>query len=176
MKICLFDGCNRNSFSHGYCQVHQYKRTDSKAIEARNKPVEPRSTIRPHKRTTSDKSELKTTKSELMQSWGFKNQKEMFDFVWQTREHVCQFTGLNLDTVPESRWHWMFLHILPKGLYPYFKFNPDNIVLGNPDFHVRVDNYIDDYRSWSDWNYDLFFQMQEEQKQKYRDFLILNQL
>jgi len=177
MKICLFEGCNRNSFSHGYCQIHQYKRTDSKAIEAQNKTVEPRSAIRPYKRTTSDKSELKSTKSELLTSFGFNNQKEMFDFVWETREHICLFTGSNLDLVPKDRLHWCFLHILRKGSYTFWKLNPNNIVLGLPEFHVAADNFTEEERTkHPTWDFDLFFQMQEEQKQKYKDFLILNQL
>ncbi|MHB8871603.1 MAG: hypothetical protein ACYC5G_04070 [Candidatus Doudnabacteria bacterium] len=177
MKICLFDGCTRNSFSHGYCQIHQYKRTDSKAIEARNKTVEPRSAIRPYKRTTSDKSELKTTKNSICFSWGFRSQSEMFKYVWETREHKCLFSGSNLDLVPKYQWGWMFMHILRKGSYPMFKYNPDNIVLGHPNFHLAADNFTEEERTkHPTWNFNFFFSMQEQKKQEYVLFLKSNQL
>ena len=177
MKTCLFDGCNRNSFSHGYCQIHQYKRTDSKAIEARNKPLEPRSAVRPYKRTTSDKLELKTTKSELLTSFGFNNQKEMFDFVWSSRPHVCQISGSNLDLVPESRKHWCCAHLMPKSLYPYFKYNEQNILLIDPEVHRCVDNFTEDMREkHPNYDFDKWFDLVLEQKEKYRLFLLENML
>lgn len=177
MKQCLFEGCNRNSFSHGYCHIHQYKRTDSKAIEARNKTVETRSAIRPYKRTTSDRSGLKTTKSELLKSFGFDNQKEMFDFVWHTRVHICQISGSNLDLVPKDRRHWCCAHLIPKGLYPYFKYNDQNILLIDPEVHQCVDNFTEDMRlKYPEWNFAKWFSLVEEQKQKYRDFLMDNML
>jgi len=177
MKTCLFEGCNRNSYSHGYCQIHQYKRTDSKAIEIRNKTIEPRSAIRPYKRTTSDKSELKTTKIELMTMWGFKNQKEMFDFVWSSREHKCQISGSNLDLVPESRRHWTMAHVIPKSLYPYFKYNEQNILLIDPEVHQCVDNFTEDMREkHPNYDFDKWFNLVNEQKQKYKGFLKSNLL
>jgi hypothetical protein len=30
MKLCQEDGCNYKVFSHGYCKIHQWKRTDVK--------------------------------------------------------------------------------------------------------------------------------------------------
>lgn len=177
MKICLVIGCNRNSFSHGYCQIHQYKRTDRKAMEARNKTVQPRSPIKPYKRTDPDKSGFKTTKSELMTCWGFKNQKEMFDFVWQTREHKCQISGSNLDLVPEDKYHWMFSHILAKKNYPFFKLNPENILLVSPDVHYCVDNFTTDMIfKHKDYDFGKWMNLVLEQKQKYKDFLKDNQL
>ena len=177
MKICLFDGCNRNSFSHGYCQVHQYKRTDSKAMDARNKTVQPRSPIRPHKRTASDKSELKTTKKELLFSFGFTTQKEMFDFVWSSRPHICQISGSNLDLVPESKFFWMFAHILNKKNYPFFKLNADNILLVHPDVHYCVDNFTTDMIfKHKDYDFGKWMNLVLEQKEKYRLFLKENLL
>lgn len=170
MRTCLADGCTRNSFSHGYCQIHQYKRTDSKAIE-------PRSAIRPCKRTTSDKSELKTTKNELLFSFGFNNLTDLYKDVWNTRKHECIFTGENLDKVPQHLFLNMFMHILRKSGYSFWKFNPENIVLGFPEFHKVADDFTEEERiKHPEWRFDLFFQMQEEQKQKYRDFLMANML
>ena len=36
-KQCNKEGCNNPVFSHGYCKLHQHKRTDKKAIESREK-------------------------------------------------------------------------------------------------------------------------------------------
>lgn len=178
MKICLFEPCDFESFSNGYCRRHQHLRTDDKWLNKTiNKTVEPQSPIKPYKRTTSDKSELKTTKSELLKSFGFKNQKEMFDFIWQTREHKCQISGSNLDLVPENRRHWTMAHLIPKGLYPYFKLNEQNILLIDPLVHQCVDNFTEDMRlKYPNYDFDRWFDLVSEQKQKYKDFLILNQI
>lgn len=177
MKICLFDGCNRPVFSNLFCKYHQSQRTDSKAMEAKNRPIEPRSAVRPYKRTTSDKSELKTTKSELLTSFGFNNQKEMFDFVWGSRPHVCQLSGMDLESVPQWQHHWIYGHILPKGKYVYYKLNPDNILLLHPDVHVMVDNFTEDMREKHKGIYfDKWFSLVAEQKEKYRLFLLENML
>lgn len=177
MKICLFDGCTNPVYSHLFCKYHQSKRTDNKAMEARNKTVQPRSPIKPYKRTTSDKSELKTTKNSLCFSWGFRSQAEMFKHIWETREHKCLFTGSNLDLVPKCQFHWMFLHVLRKGAYRYFKHNPDNIALGHPNFHLAADNFTEEERTkHPTWNFDLFFQMQDQKKTEYKKFLEDNML
>lgn len=176
MKQCLFEGCNRNSFSHGYCQIHQYKRTDSKAIEARNETVEPRSAITLYKRTTSDKSELKTTKNSLKESFGFSSQIEMFNQIWLDRPHICQISGSNLDLVPESKFFWMFAHILNKKNYPLWKLNPQNILLLHPDVHYCVDNFTEDMRKKHNYDFDKWFVLVNFMKQKYLEFLKENMI
>ena len=177
MKICLFDGCTNPVYSHLFCKYHQSKRTDRKAMEARNKTVHPRSPIKPYKHTDSDRSGLKTTKNSLCFSWGFRSQSEMFKQIWIDRPRICIFTGANLDLVPKYQWSWIFMHVLRKGSYPMFKYNPDNIVLGHPNFHLAADNFTEEERiKHPEWRFDLFFQMQEEQKQKYKDFLLANML
>lgn len=176
MKICLFEPCEVGQFGGGYCKRHQYMRID-KPNKHQNKPVEPRSTIRPYKHTTSDKSELKTTKNSICFSWGYKSEMEMFKDIWQQREHKCLFTGSNLDLVPKYQFHWMFLHLLRKGSYRFFKYNPSNVVLGHPNFHVAADNFTEDERiKHPEWDFDKWFSLVEEQKQKYKDFLIANML
>lgn len=176
MKICLFDGCTNGQFGGGYCQRHQYKRTD-KPKRNSFKTVEPRSVIRPYKRTASDKSGLKTTKKELLFSFGFTNLTDLYKHVWSTREHRCIFTGEDLDKVPQHLFLNMFMHILRKSGYSFWKFNPENIVLGFPEFHRAADDFTEEERlKHPEWNFNLFLSMQEEQKQKYKDFLKQNQL
>lgn len=153
-------------------------RTDDKWLnKARNKAVEPRSPIRRCKLTTSNEQGLETTKKTLVFSFGFTTQKELFDFVWSTRKHICVFTGEDLNRVPSGMRHWCCMHILRKGSYTYWKYNPHNIVLGYPDFHVAADNFTEEERTkHPTWNFDLFFEMQEKLKQQYKQFLLDNML
>lgn len=175
MKICLFENCNRFVFSNDYCMGHQYMRTDDKWLNNHNfKPVEPRS----FKRSTNvPPKQNNSFKTQLQFSFGFTTQKQMFDFVWSSRPHVCQISGSNLDLVPEIRRHWTMAHIIPKSLYPYFKYNEQNILLISPEAHQLVDNFTEDMREkHKEVDFDKWFSLVDEQKQKYKDFLILNQL
>lgn len=178
MKTCLFNGCELPVFSHGYCKRHQCMKTDDKKPKQTSfKPYKPRSFKKGTNTKDKQNNSLKTTKTELLYSFGFDNQIEMFEFVWKTRPHICQFTGANLDLVPKYQFHWMFLHILRKGTYRYYKYNPDNIVLGHPNFHLAADNFTEEERKkHPDWKFDDFFQMQEQKKQEYKQFIKDNQL
>ena len=71
----------------------------------------------------------------------FKNQKELFDYVWQTREHISELTQEPLLPQGHFMWHWQFLHILPKGTFPHYKLNPDNIILALPTEHDHQEQY-----------------------------------
>lgn len=72
----------------------------------------------------------------------FKDQKELFDYVWQTRKHISELSGKPLLPKTNYQWHWQMLHILPKGTFPHYKLNPDNIILALPDEH--------DHQEWFD--------------------------
>lgn len=65
----------------------------------------------------------------------FKTQKELFDYIWDNRPHYSQLTGKPLIPKGGFLWHNQFLHILPKGTYKRYKFNPDNILLARPEEH-----------------------------------------
>jgi hypothetical protein len=71
----------------------------------------------------------------------FKNQIQMFNYIWETREHISQLSGKPLLNKSHPQWHWQFLHVLPKGSYPYFKFNPENILLGLPEEHEKQTSF-----------------------------------
>lgn len=173
MKKCSFEGCTNNQFGGGFCLRHQHKRTD-KPKQAQNKPYNQRSVKSSIKVPPKQKSGLK---HELQRSFGFTNQKQMFDFVWSTREHKCQISGSNLDLVPENRRHWTMAHIIPKGLYPMFKLNPDNILLISPEAHQLVDNFTEDLREkHKHINFDLWFSLVEKKKEEYKRFLKENQI
>jgi len=89
----------------------------------------------------------------------FKNQKELFKHIWETRGeengYKSELTGNQLYHVNHYKWHWQFLHVLPKGTYPKYKLNPDNILLATPDEHVNQENY------------EVFIEKQDELKRKY---------
>ena len=71
----------------------------------------------------------------------YKNQTEMFNDIWETREHKSELTGKPLFNKNHYKWHWQFLHVLPKGTYPKYKLNPDNILLALPDEHGNQETY-----------------------------------
>ena len=65
----------------------------------------------------------------------FKNQRELFNHIWETRPHVSELSGKPLLPKGHFQWHWQFLHILPKGSYPHYRLNIENIVLGTVHEH-----------------------------------------
>ena len=71
----------------------------------------------------------------------FKNQMEMFKWIWSNRPHVSELTGEPLLPFGHPQWHWQFLHVLPKGSYCHFKLYAKNILLGTPDEHNRQNQF-----------------------------------
>ena len=71
----------------------------------------------------------------------FKNQKQLFEYIWESRSHISELTGKPLLNQNHTKWHWQFLHILPKGSYPKYKFNPENIILALPEEHEKQEFY-----------------------------------
>lgn len=69
-----------------------------------------------------------------------RNQSDLFEIVWSEREHVSDISGKPLLPKGHSQWHWQFLHIVPKGSYPKWKLNPDNIILGTVEEHLSQDS------------------------------------
>lgn len=65
----------------------------------------------------------------------------MFEHIWNTREHISELSGLPLLNRQHPQWHWQFGHILSKGTYPKWKFNPKNIILCLPDEHARQEEF-----------------------------------
>ena len=161
MKQCDFVGCKNPVFSSGKCKWH-YKPV---------KPLRRRSgTITPKTKNNGRTGLKLTSKQELMVSFGFRSQKEMFDFIWKTRDHVCPISNFNLDLVPEWKKHWCCAHILNKKNYPLWKLNPENILLIHPDVHYCVDNFYEDMRKKYDYNFDIWFDLVNLMKQKYLEF------
>lgn len=73
---------------------------------------------------------------------GFKNENEMFKYIWETRPHVCQITGDKLDEYFDTDyWYNCFAHILPKreNAFPEFRLYINNVFLVIPDIHMLYD-------------------------------------
>jgi len=70
----------------------------------------------------------------------FNNQIELFNYIWETREHISELSGEPLLNKGAFQWHWQFLHILPKGTYPKYRLNPENIVLGTVKEHENQES------------------------------------
>jgi hypothetical protein len=61
--------------------------------------------------------------------------------IWEEREHISELSGKPLLPYGHIQWHWQFLHILPKGSYPKWKFEKKNIILALPEEHERQNEY-----------------------------------
>ena len=70
----------------------------------------------------------------------FKTIKQLFDYIWETREHLSELTGEPLLPKGHPKWHWQFLHVLPKN-YKKFAFDPRNILLGLPEEHEHQNDF-----------------------------------
>jgi hypothetical protein len=71
----------------------------------------------------------------------FKNQKEMFEWIWENRPHVSEVSGKLLPPKNHPQWHWCFAHLLPKGAYPAYRLREDNIMLMLPEEHEKQESF-----------------------------------
>lgn len=131
MKTCDVHGCTFPVFGTDkntkkrYCKKHQFLRTDT-IKKIRKKRVKERNEALAHNKLDFD-----------VFQWGFEDEATMFDWVWEDRQHVSQVSGILLDDV--TLYHAMFAHILPKGKFPLYRYNPNNILLVHPLEHVLID-------------------------------------
>ena len=65
-------------------------------------------------------------------------QKELFLKIWGERPHYCVVCNNFLGHEPLAHY---FAHLLPKGTYPKFKLNPENIELFCLNCHQDFDHY-----------------------------------
>lgn len=77
---------------------------------------------------------------------------ELFREIWNERERVSFLSGDELKYVEGSEFWWnLFAHVLPKGKFPHFRLNKDNIVLLTPHEHHLLDHSTEARRqSYSD--------------------------
>lgn len=84
-----------------------------------------------------------------------RNQTELFEFVWNTRDHLSEVSGKPLPYKGHPQHHWIYAHILAKGPYPQYKLNPENIILLTPEEHDLQETFLE------------FRERKEKLKQKY---------
>lgn len=71
----------------------------------------------------------------------FKNQLQMFNYIWDTRDHVSEISGKPLLNRNNFKWHFQFAHVLSKGQYTKYKLNPNNIMLMLPEEHEKQETF-----------------------------------
>ena len=160
MRICSVENCNSPVFGTdkntnlGYCHFHQGKRTDNK----------PRQYIK-----------KETMIKDL--GFGFDNQLEMFLTLWSNAKDekcrvFCPYTHEQLNYFHgKNNFFSCFAHILPKGRYPYFKLNPENIAIVHPNFHRIIDQGTHKERLLHPgWNWSAWDEKVAEMKAKYAQF------
>jgi hypothetical protein len=71
----------------------------------------------------------------------FKNQSEMFRWIWENRPHVSEVSGKPLHSKGHWQFHHQFAHILSKGAYPAYKLREKNIMLLLPEEHLYQESF-----------------------------------
>lgn len=82
------------------------------------------------------------------------SERDLFNDIWDERPHVSELSGKGLFPKGHAKWHWQFLHCLPKSTYPSMRLVKDNILLALP---IEHENQTD---------YEVFNKRVEEMKQK----------
>lgn len=168
MKRCKSEGCRNYVFSNLYCLNHQYKRTDSKYLD--RKRMEKEQKTNPHAR-------VNVMPAPIEHSFGYKDQTSMFLDMWHDayvpgKGVICPFTGEKLDHYFRSQFFWnCFAHVLPKGRYTYWKYNPANIRIVFPVFHRIVDaGTLEERKHHPTWDFEAWDSLVLEKKEEYRKF------
>ena len=158
MGTCHNSTCTNPIFSHGFCKYHQNLRTDSKYLQKKAEQLSRK--FHPVKKIVRNIN------------FGFRNEVDMFHTIWNERRHVCEFTGESLEQFyGTDLWYSCFAHILPKGKFPLFKLNADNIRLVFPDFHTTIDQGTQkDRLKHPDWDFKHWDELVQKMKNEYVKF------
>jgi len=127
-KKCKKPYCNYNQFGGGYCQNHQYLRTDKKPKFLK------RTTIK--KVSPKRKASRKEDVEQLHKDWLF------YLEIWNERPHIDYETG---EPIPGDASTLYFHHVLPKGTdrFKKYRYKKWNIVLVSWQTHSQAENDID---------------------------------
>ena len=116
------------------------------------------------KRSKNKKKQSKTFK-------GSSGQLSMFEEIFEERNKICFVTGISLQPkeyyMRNNNFHWLFHHVLPKGLYSRFKLFKPNIVLLLPEVHFDVENMAESDLIAKYPGYYKLVTLKEELKQEY---------
>lgn len=167
MRTCGYKDCPYPVFGTdkntniGYCSRHQWCRTDKK-------PKKPN--FRKPQKTMKESKPIE-------ESFGFDDQFSLFMDAWRRAKDnkgdvICPFTGENLLFYRyRNSFFSCFAHVLPKGRFPYFKLNPENIRVVMPEFHRIVDQgRLKDRQYHPGWKWDEWDALVLEMKEKYAEF------
>lgn len=66
---------------------------------------------------------------------------DLFNDIWEEREHVSVLSGEPLLHKGHLKWHWQFLHLLNKSTYSKMKFDKRNIILALPEEHENQESF-----------------------------------
>jgi hypothetical protein len=83
----------------------------------------------------------------------FKNQSELFEWIWNSRPHVSEISGLALPDKRHAQHYWVYSHVLAKGAFPRFKLREDNIILMMPNEHHLWGSYPSVLESKPEWQF-----------------------
>lgn len=171
-KIC--SGCNTAQylFSHGLCRrcyniPEKRSKVGLKALKR----------LSPRRKTNTLPEGQHSLKPPY---FGFKSELELMFYLWRNYPRdkegrmFCEFTGMRIDMFENSnRFINCFSHILPKGLYPMYKLNPNNIRIVHPDFHYATEFFTEDERRrHPDWDFDKWWSLVSEMKELYKQINI----
>lgn len=99
-----------------------------------------------------------------------KNQSELFNQIWEEREHISEISGRPLFN--RRHMQWQFSHTLPKGLYPRLKLEKMNIILMLPEEHAFYEHFTERdkekpmYKDYKE-QWDALFELRDSLKAKY---------
>jgi hypothetical protein len=98
-------------------------------------------------------------------------ERALFESLWETRTKVSYLSGKDLSRTPDFLMLNIFAHVLPKGKYPKYRLNAENIIFLDPDEHYLLDFGTEDQRekyakenncSWED-----IYRLAEKLKKEY---------
>jgi hypothetical protein len=161
-KTCLANFCNRDVFSHGYCQKHSYLRTDDKYLKQKNKKRH----IYP-----TNKTQQEDVKEEI-------NEMDVFDDIYISSdkrsfvsgEDLTKYAGkvVNGEFIKSKMYHWLFHHVLNKKNYKKFKFYLKNIILLIPQEHMDKHSKDQEQLLKDNPNWQKVFDLEKELKEEYK--------
>ena len=110
-------------------------------------------------------------KSKNKPAYGFKNQVELFNYVWDNTEpRKCFVSGEDLNKYyGTDRWYSCFMHILPKGRFTHWRLNPENIRLGSPEVHHLFDQGTEEQRANSGYDFRGLYELYDKLNKEYSE-------
>lgn len=96
----------------------------------------------------------------------------VYNIIWNLYAKKSFISGLWLRSfVGTQLFPNCFMHILPKGRYTYWKYNPANIIIAHPTFHRVCDaGSLAERKHHPTWNFEAWDSLVLEKKEEYRKF------